>query len=102
MNKKNSQKKMTDTIINIVNSLTKPYGVNFIELLGNKMNSTKKYMNIKQAERYSSLSRWTLGRAIKAGKLIARKLSRAKSGRVLIKKEDLEKFIEDESINTNE
>lgn len=90
--------KITDTIIGIVNSLTKPYGINFAELLGNKMKSTKKYMSINEAERYSSLSRWTLGRAIKCGKLVAKKLSHAKSGRVLIKRDDLDRFIENENV----
>ena len=102
MKKEYTKNKMSDTIKNIVNSLVKPYGINIFELLGNKMKSTKKYMNIKQAERYSSLSRWTLGRAIKANKLKATKLSYAKSGRVLIKREDLEKFIEQEAVKNHD
>lgn len=92
--KSENKPKMTETIRNVICSLTKPYGINFLELLGNKMKSTKKYMSIHEAERYSSLSRWTLGRAIKNGELIAAKLSEAKSGKVLIKKEDLDKYIE--------
>ena len=91
--------KMSETLKNVVASLVKPYGINFLELIQNKMKSTKKYMSIREAERYSSLSRWTLGRAIKAGKLVATKLTYAKSGRVLIKKEDLDKFIENENIH---
>jgi len=90
--------KMTDTIKNIVNTIIKPYGINFFELLRNKMSSTKKYFTISEAERYSALSRWTLGRAIKAGELVAAKLSDAKSGKVLIKKEDLDRYIESHTV----
>lgn len=45
-----------------------------------------------------SVSRWTLGRAIKSGELLASKLSKAKSGKVLIKKEDLDRYIESHMI----
>lgn len=99
MKKEHSIANMSDTIKNVVNSLVKPYGVNIFELLENKMKSTKKYMSIREAERYSSLSRWTLWRAIKSGKLKATKLSYAKYGRVLIKREDLDQFISDEAVN---
>lgn len=99
MKKANSLSNMTDTIKNLANTIFRPYGINILELLEDKMKSTKKYMSIKEAERYSSLSRWTIGRAIKSGKLAATKLSHAKSGRVLIQKEDLDKFIESENVN---
>jgi len=95
---KEKTNKMPDTIKNVIESLTKPYGIDFLKLLGNKMISTKKYLTISEAERYSALSRWTLGRAIKAGELIAAKLSKAKSGKVLIKKEDLDRYIESHMI----
>jgi predicted DNA-binding transcriptional regulator AlpA len=81
---KKEKPKMTDTIKNVLCAIAKPYGINILELLKDKMTSTKKYMSIKEAERYSSLSRWTLWRAIKKGKLPAKKLSQNKSGRVLI------------------
>ena len=95
---KESKNKMPETVKKIVDSLTKPYGIDFIELIKNKMVATKKYFTIKDAERYSSISRWTLWRAIKAGELFAAKLSKAKSGKVLIKKEDLDNYIESHMI----
>ena len=85
MKDQKQKKEMPETVKNIIESLVKPYGIDILALLKNKMQSTKKYMSIHEAERYSSLSRWTLGRAIKAGELIAAKLSEAKSGKVLIK-----------------
>lgn len=95
---KENKIRMPETVRNIIDSLAKPYGVDFIALIKNKMQTTKKYLSIHEAERYSSLSRWTLGRAIKAGDLEAAKLSNAKSGKVLIKKEDLGSYIEAHNI----
>lgn len=96
--KEETKNRMPETVRNIIKSLTKPYGIDFFELLKNKMVSTKKYLSIKDAERYSSVSRWTLGRAINSGELVAAKLSKAKSGKVLIKKEDLDRYIESHMI----
>ncbi len=95
---KKEKSKMTETVKNILCSIAKPYGINILELLKDKMTSTKKYMSIKEAERYSSLSRWTLWRAIKSGELEAAKLSEGRSGKVLIKKEDLDRYIESHTI----
>lgn len=95
---KENKKRMPETVKNIIASLAKPYGIDILALLKDKVLATQKYLSIKDAERYSSLSRWTLWRAIKTGKLKATKLSYAKHGRVLIKKGDLEQFIENEAV----
>ena len=96
--KKEITNQMPETVKTIINFLAKPYGIDFIALIKDKMQVTRKYLSISDAERYSSLSRWTIWRAIKAGKLKATKLSYAKHGRILIKKEDIDQFIADEDV----
>lgn len=81
-----------------VDGLISPFGYSFADLLAQNNNnhsiSEKKWITIVEAEEFSSLSRWTLGRLAKAGKIRQSKLGDSKSAKVLIDKLSLDKFLE--------
>ena len=83
-------------VLTAVNAILEPYGYNTAMLT--RPNSTeensKRYLSIPDVEKYCSMSRWTIGRAIKSGKLRAIKLSTAKSGKVLIDRADIDKWLQ--------
>lgn len=91
-------KKATDVPENItaaINAILSPYGVS-IESIKNQTNTqpeSPRYLSIDAAEAYSCLSRWTICRAVKAGKLPQIKLSSAKQGKVLLDRADLDRWL---------
>ena len=90
-----------EAIASAVNSLIKPYGLDFNALLNPQPSNTpdlggsgKKYLSVKEAEEYSSVSRYTLHRAVKAGELAVCKLCPgSKNGKILIPVENLNSWI---------
>ncbi len=92
-----------EPIVMAVNSLLSPFGVNIQSQLHqpSKESSTLdgiKYLSPNDAAKYASMSRWTISRAITAGKLPAMKMSDAKSGKVLISVDDLNRWIKSRRI----
>ena len=53
----------------------------------------KNYFNVRDATRYSSVSRWTLSRAVESGQLSCIKMNKAKSGKILFEKDELDRFL---------
>ena len=53
----------------------------------------KKYFSVKEAERFTGLSRYSLRRAVLAGDLEVRKLSFSKNSKVLIAVTELERWL---------
>ena len=54
----------------------------------------RRWMSVDTAEKYTGCGRWTLSRAIKAGKIKCSKLSAARSGKVLIERASLDAWLE--------
>lgn len=87
-------------ILNAADSLLKDYGVSVSELLkrGEKAPTLKpiekEWLSTEEAMHFSGLSRCTLWRAAKAGKITARKLSQQKQGRLLFARASLENWIQ--------
>ncbi len=87
-------------IIFAVQTMLKPFGLDFKALLNQPPNTPaqesgkKKYLSVKEAEEYSSVSRYTLHRAVKAGDLAVCKLCPgSKNGKILIPVENLNSWI---------
>lgn len=77
-----------------VNAMLKPYGLNVASLTNPKPEAEEtRYLTIEAAEKYCGLSRWTFGRAVKSGVLPQIKLSAARSGKILIDRRDLDKWL---------
>ncbi len=80
-------------IAEAVNALLSPYGLSVSVLTKPQQDDKVKYLSPKAASIYTSISRWTIFRAIKAGNLPAIKMNQAKTGKVLIARADLDKWI---------
>lgn len=96
----NGDKRMTtqqvpESIQNAVNALLNPFGINATAVLNppKTENDETRYLTIEAAEKYCGLSRWTFSRAVNAGKLPQIKLSAARSGKLLIDRRDLDKWL---------
>ena len=88
------KKNIPDDLVNVIDTLISPYGYTLHELLSpcqSKESSfdPKPYLTVKEAEFFSGCSRTTLYRAAKKGEIDVRKLTPARSGKVLINKESL-------------
>lgn len=55
--------------------------------------SIKEWFTVADAEEYSGMGRWSFIRAHKTGELPVAKMNKAKSGKILIRKTDLDKYI---------
>lgn len=81
-----------DNIRSAIECLLEPYGLQF-ELVDSSSKAEKRFLDVKGAVTYTSLERWNLSRATKAGKLPHIKLSAAMSGKVLYDIKDLDRFL---------
>ncbi len=86
-------KQIPEAIAIAVNGLLNPYGINVDTLIKTPQNDKIKYLTPAVAAKYASMSRWTIFRAIKAGKLPAMKMNKEKTGKVLIDIADLDRWI---------
>ena len=78
-------------VIESVTCLLRPYGVNFSALLGQQ---EQRYMTARQASQYCGLSAKTIRDKALAGEIGSVKIGRSDKSRVLIVKEDLDKWLE--------
>ncbi|NQU35427.1 MAG: hypothetical protein HQ521_19550 [Bacteroidetes bacterium] len=85
--------KLPEPIATAVNALLSPYGLSVNALTNPQQDDKVKYYSPRAAGIYTSISRWTIFRAIKAGQLPAIKMNQAKTGKVLIARTDLDKWI---------
>jgi len=79
-----------------VTAMLRPYGINFVKLIqkGGEESKEPRYISVAEAEKCFGLGRWTLGRLIRAGKIVSAKLSPARSGKVLINRDSLVDYLE--------
>ena len=88
--------KVPEEIMSVMNTLLQPYHLSLEELLNEhrKENRTsKRFISVKEASEIYSVSRHTLFRWNKAGKIKAVKCSPGKSGKVLLDVGSLESFM---------
>jgi hypothetical protein len=97
------KQKIPENIKTAVDGLLAPFGLSTQNLENTPpvKEEEKVFLSVQAAEKYSSLSRWTLGRAIKEGALKAFKLSKAKCGKVLIKRTDLDNWIKSHCLKSS-
>lgn len=89
-----------EAIASAVDALVQPYGLDFDALcnpqpsnIPEQGGSGKKYFSVKEAERFTGLSRYSLRRAVLAGDLEVRKLSPSKNGKVLLEADELNRWL---------
>ncbi len=85
--------KMPVSIVNAVNSLLEPYGRKFDPNLRVGIEDERKFLDVKTASKYCSLSRWTLARAVASGQLRCSKLGSGQTSKVLFAAADLDAFV---------
>lgn len=86
-------------IISSIDALLFPYGISFKRMLEVTRQPQVKELGIrsmtyKQCEKYSGISKYTIWRAAKAGKIKTHKISAGKHGKVLIDKESFDSWLE--------
>ncbi len=86
-----------DNIRAAIECLLEPYGLEF-ELVQSSSRTGKRYLDVRSAVTYSSLSRWTLSRADKLPQI---KIGAGKTGKILYDINDLDKFLSSHKKNTN-
>ncbi len=86
-----------------VNGLIAPWNLNLSVLLEKSKSfdprmdnpsDMQRWLSVDAAEKYSGCGRWTLARAIKAGKIKSSKLSSSRSGKVLIERASVDAWLE--------
>lgn len=86
-----------EPILDAAAALLRPHGIDIRALAENGDTGDtvrKRYLSVAEAEVYSGLGRWTLGRLAKSGQLPVSKLNPGtRSGKVLIDRADLDKFM---------
>lgn len=81
-----------DNVRRAIECLLEPYGLQF-ELVQSSSRTEKRYLDVKSAVTYTSLSRCTLSRATTAGKLPQIKTHYGKTSKVLYDIKDLDRFL---------
>ena len=74
--------------------LLQPYDVEFNpEPAAKEQLPDRRFLDVRSAARYTSLSRWTLSRAVNAGELSCMKMSSGKTGKILFDVDSLDRFV---------
>ena len=83
-------------VLHAADKMLRPYGLDLSALLrkATEQHKDKRYISIAEAEDCFGLKRWTVGRLIRAGKIDAVKLAKARSGKVLIDRDSLTEYLE--------
>ena len=92
-------KEIPENVVESVSCLLKPYGVDFQELLRRSKQSDVspekcKYMTARQASMFCGLSAKTIRDKVLSGEIKAIKIGRSDKSRVLIIKNDFERWLE--------
>ena len=73
-----------------------PFGIDLEKILDAEKSAEQakvRYLSVADTEAQYGLKRWTLYRLIKAGKIVASKLSSARAGKVLVDAASVERFL---------
>ena len=89
-------KEIPANVIESVSCLLRPYGVDFQDILSRTVGTDEKckYMTAKQASVFCGLSAKTIRDKAAAGEIKSIKIGRSDKSRVLIVKNDLERWLE--------
>lgn len=86
--------KVPESITSAIDALLAPFGESINSLTQSKKNNDEaRYLPIDAAEKYCGVSKWTISRAVKNGKLRQIKLSPTQQGKILFDREDLDKWL---------
>lgn len=81
----------------IIDGILQPFGIT-INLNPPKEVNECRFLDVRAATRYSSLSRWTLSRAVKAGELNCIKIGSGQTGKVLFDVNSLDRFLKKHTV----
>jgi hypothetical protein len=81
-----------------VESLLQPYGIKLNPEPVKEQPSDRRYLDVRAATKYTSLSRWTLSRAVSAGELSCMKMSPGKTGKILFDVGALDRFVKGHAV----
>ena len=87
------KKPIPSSVLQAVETLTAPYGVKLVPQQSESSNLGQRFLDVKSASKYSSLSRWTLSRAVKAGELKCSKIGSGQTGKILYDVMELNRYI---------
>jgi predicted DNA-binding transcriptional regulator AlpA len=91
-----ADKKPPQVIIDLVDNALKDYGMSFAANVKDiPPLPMKRWLSVEEAEFYTSLSRWTLHRAVKDGSLKARKLSEGRTGKIVFEIDEIDRWFDD-------
>ena len=94
-----SKSTVPPNVRNAVEALLQPYGVDFnLEPVTKEQLPDRRFLDVRSAARYTSLSRWTLSRAVSAGKLSCMKMSPGKTGKILFDVGALDRFVKGHAV----
>ena len=79
-------------VVDAVNTLLHPYGGEYVPRIGQD-DGKQVWLSMREACQYSRLSRWTIHRGIKDGALEAKRTHRSRCGKVLVRREDLDRWL---------
>lgn len=82
------------SVLQAVDVLTSPYGIKFVPQQKPTDETIRRYFDVRSATMYSSLSRWTLARAVKDRELTCMKIGKGQTGKILFDRKELTRFLE--------
>jgi excisionase family DNA binding protein len=89
-----TQVQVPESLTAAIDAMLKPYGLNASSITSPKVETDEsRYLTVAAAEKYCGLSRWTFGRAVKSGELPQIKINTARSGKILLDRRDLDKWL---------
>lgn len=93
------KQKIPQNVLQAVDALTSPYGVKLIPEPETREEALRRFFDVKAASRYSSLSRWTLSRAVKSGELKCSKIGSGQTGKILFDVKELDRYINSHAVS---
>lgn len=93
------KEKIPQNVLHAAEGLVDSYGMKIVPKEENSEQPSQRYIGVKPASFYSSLSRWTLSRAVKAGELSCIKIGKGQTGKILFDRKELDRFISNHVIS---
>lgn len=81
------------SVLQMLETIAAPYGATISQSTETHEPVGQRYLDVKSAAKYCSLSRWTLSRAVRDDSLKCFKLSPGQTGKILFDVKDLDTFV---------
>lgn len=96
------QKQIPEQFLTAINAMLAPFGVDIRQLLKQynaavPQKKEVKYLTIAEIQKRYGLGRWTIWRLIRAKKIVGLKMSAAKSGKVLVDVNSLDRYLQEKA-----